>query len=54
MCLSLSSIPSLIILKARTNIKGAHAENGVKGDISSILYKIAIIRKYIFAYLLNC
>jgi len=36
-----------------TNTNGAIAVIGSKGEIVGILYKIAIIRKYIFAYLEN-
>jgi hypothetical protein len=37
-----------------TTINGAHAVKGPKGLITGIDCKIPIIKKYIFANLLNC
>ena len=48
-----SSYPSLIIDKDTTNTKGAIADKGFKGEICGIDCKIATIKKYTFAYLLN-
>ena len=49
-----SSIPSLIIETPKTNIKGATAVIGVKGDMILIDCTIAIPRKKTFANRLNC
>ena len=44
----------MIIDSTITKTRGAMAETGFKGEIAGIDYKIATIRKYMLAYLLNC
>lgn len=36
-----------------TTMSGAQAENGLRGETAGIDYKIAMMKKYILAYLLN-
>lgn len=48
-----SSYPSLKIDREITNIKGDIADKGFNGEIDDIDYNIALIKKYMFAYLLN-
>lgn len=46
-------MPSLITLTHITIIKGMIATEELRGDMIGIDYIIAIIKKYILAYLLN-
>lgn len=42
------------MLRARTNTRGEIALNGFKGDKIGMDWIIALTRKYMFAYRLNC